>query len=48
MVSKKDIRAFIDAVKENNEIRNKKDILCLLRFYVGEVTSEDINDVRNW
>lgn len=48
MVNKKDLRAFIDAVKEDRELFGKKrKILGLINFYLGEVTKEDLDEVKN-
>ena len=47
-VRKKDVRAFIDAVKERSDIKDKSAVLSLLKYYVGEVTQKDLDEVRNW
>jgi len=47
MVAKRHIRAFIDAVKERTDIRDKSVILGLVNYYLGEVTQKDRDEVRN-
>jgi len=47
MVSKRNIRGFIDAIKERPDIKSKGTILNLIHYYMGEVTQRDKDDVRN-
>jgi hypothetical protein len=47
MVTKKEIRALINAVKDKNEHMSRSHLLGLIAYYLGEVTQEDRDEVRN-
>ena len=47
MVTKKEVRALIEAIKEREDIKQKATILSMIDYYIGGVTNKEKEESRN-